>query len=169
MIAAYWILTVLVCTSVGCSDDDEAPTAPTKIGPPPRVDRPPITVDELKAAPSTLTFGDKELNFYGVTVWRDEWPAMNDRGVMVTAQVSEKNRKKLTEARLDFLWVVHELGVWEPDIPDDHKWNVWFFEAWAVDGPKWPIDSQAEVVVGFVTQKGEVKLMRASTTIFDPF
>ena len=80
----------------------------------------------------------------------------------------EQNFWDLDQARLDFLWVVHESGeVWQPDISS--VWDTHYFERSGREGPPWPIDTDVDIVAGFVDLNGDLLLMRITRTIFRPF
>lgn len=130
---------------------------------PPVVGRPTLTAQELRAAPSTLEFGDKKLAFQRASAYR---PALY-LGITATFLIMEESLRDLEEARLDFVWVVHESGVWEPEIAS--KWDTHYFEVGRNDGPKWPIDTDVDIVVGFVDLNGDVSLMGITKTIFLAF
>jgi hypothetical protein len=127
---------------------------------PPVVARPTFTVQELRDAPETLEFGDYKLAFQKGDAFR---PAL-DRGITVSFSIWEQGLWDFDQARLDFLWVVHESGeVWEPEIPS--AWDSFRMERSASDGPKWEAGTEVDVVAGFVDLNGDVWLMRITDTI----
>jgi hypothetical protein len=127
---------------------------------PPVVTRPTFTVQELRDAPETLEFGEYKLAFQKGDAFR---PAL-DRGITVSFSIWEQGLWDFDQARLDYLWVVHESGeVWEPEIPS--AWDSFRMERSASDGPKWEVGTEVAVVAGFVDLNGDVWLMRITDTI----
>jgi hypothetical protein len=127
---------------------------------PPVVGRPTFTVQELRNAPETLELGEYKLAFQKGDGFR---PAL-DRGITVSFSIWEQGLRDFDQARLDFLWVVHESGeVWEPEIPS--AWDSFRMERSASGGPKWGVGTQVDVVAGFVDLNGDVCLMRITDTI----
>jgi len=127
---------------------------------PPVVARPTFTVQELRDAPETLEFGEYTLAFQKGDAFR---PA-RDLGITVSFSIWEQGLWDIDQARLDFLWVVHESGeVWEPEIPS--AWDSFRMERSASDGPKWEVGTEVDVVAGLVDLNGDVWLMRITDTI----
>ena len=127
---------------------------------PPIIARPTFTVQELRDAPETLEFGEYKLAFQKGDAFR---PAL-DRGITVSFSIWEQGLWDFDQARLDFLWVVHESGeVWEPEIPS--AWDSFRMERSASDGPQWEVGTEVDVVAGFVDLNGDVWLMRITDTI----
>jgi len=131
---------------------------------PPVVPRPILTPQELISAPSTLEFGDKRLVFIGSGAIKS-WG--NGPAVQIGFSIQEESYCDVDELRLDFLWVVHETGVWEPEIVP--VWDTYYFRGVAYDGPTWPTDTDVAIVVGFVDLNGDVSLMRITETIDQGF
>jgi hypothetical protein len=127
---------------------------------PPVVARPTFNVQELRDAPETLEFGEYKLAFQKGDAYR---PAL-DRGITAFFSIWEQGLWDFDQARLDFLWVVHESGeVWEPEIPS--AWDSIRMERSASDGPEWEVGTEVDVVAGFVDLNGDVWLMRITDTI----
>jgi hypothetical protein len=127
---------------------------------PPVVARPTFTVQELRDAPETLEFGEYKLAFQKGDAFR---PAL-DRGITVSFSIWEQGLWDFDQARLDFLWIVHESGeVWEPEVPS--AWDSFRMERSASDGPKWEVGTEVDVMAGFVDLNGDVWLMRITDTI----
>jgi hypothetical protein len=127
---------------------------------PPVVARPTLTAQELMGALETLEFGEYNLAFQRGDAYR---PALH-RGITVSFSIWEKSLRDFDQARLDFLWVVHESGeVWEPEIPS--SWDSFRMERSASDGPMWVVGTEVDVVAGFVDLNGDVWLMRITDTI----
>jgi hypothetical protein len=127
---------------------------------PPVVARPTFTVQELRDAPETLESGEYKLAFQKGDAFR---PAL-DRGITASFSIWEQGLWDFDQARLDFLWVVHELGeVWEPEVPS--AWDSFRMERSASDGPEWEVGTEVDVVAGFVDLNGDVWLMRITDTI----
>ena len=127
---------------------------------PPVVARPTFTVQELRDGPETLEFGEYKLAFQKGDAFR---PAL-DRGITVSFSIWEQGLWDFDQARLDFLWVVHESGeVWEPEISS--TWDRFRMERSASDGPMWVVGTEVDVVAGFVDLNGDVWLMRITDTI----
>lgn len=126
---------------------------------PPVVARPALAVQDLRQAPETLALGDYELAFDLSRVFRPV-----GHGVTVEFAIWEQGLWDVDQARLDFVWVVHESGdVWEPEIPS--VWDRFQMEESVRDGPAWDVGTQVDVVAGFVDLDGNVQLMRSAVTI----
>ena len=131
---------------------------------PPVVARPTFVVQDLRDAPETLEFGEYKLAFRKGDAFR---PAL-DRGITVVFSIWEQGLWDFDQARLDFLWVVHESGeLWEPAIPS--AWDSFRMERSASDGPKWEVGTEVDVVAGFVDLNGDVWLIRITDTIESSF
>ena len=126
---------------------------------PPVVARPHLTPEELKAAPTVLRLGDRAL-VYTKTVVAQSW---GSPATMMEVWIWEENLHNVDKVRMDFIWVIHEAGVWEPDISS--IWNTSEFMVSASAGPVWPVATDVDVVVGFVDVDGAVHLMRATTRV----
>jgi len=126
---------------------------------PPIVARPDLTPEELRTAPSAVRLGHKTLVFVK-TVVAKMW---GSAAIAVDFEIMERNLEYVDEARMDFVWVIHESDVWEPSVAS--IWNTWTFIANGSPGPVWPVAADVDVVVGFVDVDGVVHLMRARTSI----
>ncbi|MDX1439589.1 MAG: hypothetical protein R3284_06780 [Rubricoccaceae bacterium] len=118
-----------------------------------------LTPEELKAAPTVLRLGDRAL-VYTKTVVAQSW---GSPATMMEVWIWEENLHNVDKVRMDFIWVIHEAGVWEPDISS--IWNTSEFMVSASAGPVWPVATDVDVVVGFVDVDGAVHLMRATTRV----
>jgi hypothetical protein len=126
---------------------------------PPVVARPDLTPEELRAAPTILKLGDKTLVFLIASV-RQSW---GTGGIGMRVRITEESLKNVDEVRMDFVWMVHESGVWEPQVRS--IWNTYEYEQSIVSGPGLPVGTVVDVIVGFVDMSGVVRLMRASTQV----
>ena len=64
---------------------------------------------------------------------------------------------------MDFVWLVQESDVWEPEIQS--IWNNYEFSTGAYNGPGWAVGTDVDIVVGFVDVDGDVHLMRARRSV----
>jgi len=131
---------------------------------PPEVERPTLRVQQLRAAPSTLQFGNRTLVFNRAVASR--WQS-GAAPLDVFIEILEENFYMVDEVRMDFVWLVHESGIWEPEIGS--IWNTHRFGAHASDGPLWPLGTAVDIVVGFTDMSGDVHLMKATTTVRSSF
>ncbi len=134
---------------------------------PPIVTRPDLSPEELKAAPPVLEFGEKTLVFTGAFATRGH---SGGNPVVLGVHIYEEDFFFFDEVRMDFVWVVHESGVCEPENEYVNSiWNTHHFEAHSGYGPSWPVGTDVDIVVGFVDMDGNVHLMKATTTINESF
>lgn len=126
---------------------------------PPIVARPDLTPEELRAAPTVLRLGHKTLVF-AETVVAKMWGSAT---IAVSVRILEESLDNVDEARMDFVWVVHESGVWEPDVGS--IWNTHEFLTSGSPGPVWSVGTDVDVVVGFVDIDAVVHLMRTTTRV----
>jgi len=130
---------------------------------PPIAARPDLTPEELRAAPVFLELGDKTLVFTSVSVSQNHGSGT----VGLRVQITEESLEYVDEGRMDFVWVVHESGVWEPEFSG--IWNTYEFDRTISPGPGLAVGTVVDVVVGFVDMGGVVRLMRATTRVIEDF
>jgi hypothetical protein len=127
---------------------------------PPVVERPEFTVEQLRAGPSSLQFGEQGVVFTHGDVQQDHFSGV----LSASFGIWEQNLRDFDQARLDFVWVVHESGdVWQPDIVP--QWDTYKLGDVVKDGPWWPVGTGVDIIVGFVDLKGEVWITRNSLTV----
>jgi len=127
---------------------------------PPVVDRPVLSVQQLRRAPYALELGTHTLAFEAA----DAVVPADASGIAVSFTILEQGLWDFDDARLDFLWVVHESGeIWEPEIPS--AWDTFRIQRSASGGPTWDALTEVDIVAGFVDLNGDVRLMRAPDTI----
>jgi len=155
------LLLSVVFLLIGCSDDDIVnPKIP---GPPPEIPLPELSAAELRAAPDTLIYHGAKLEFALAYVDHDTY---YDVGLLAYAEIDAQESQNIP-LRLDFIWVVHELGVFgAQNIWKSSMWNRSHFVAGAFDDDNsWPTHTPVDLVVGFATPDGDVLLVRTSTVI----
>jgi hypothetical protein len=130
---------------------------------PPVVARPYLKPEELAAAPSVLQLGDKTLLFQNA-VFHVPYGS-GERNMYFS--IIEESYYYVDEVRMDFVWVVQETDMWEPEIRS--VWNSTEFGASATDGPNWPLGKDVDIVVGFVDSNGDVLLVKTTRTLTQDF
>jgi hypothetical protein len=144
---------LIVMAAIAC--DRQAPAAPG-----------PIPVDDLKAAPTSVTISGKTLTL-AAALWRDFQPISPPDGKPLAAVIRVRAADATpvpTSVVAETAWVVFGDQVWSgsPREERNRAETTPVLETVLRDGPKWGPGVDVDVVVRLTNERGQSVLLRAA-------